>query len=164
MGVILAKTGPKKKPTKLKVLEGTFRKDRALENEIEPEPLSLYPDPPDILNEFGRDEWRIVVPQLQSMGILATVDMAMLTAYCLEWGVYMECEDTLRKQGRMTVAANGTEMVHPLDNVKARSFKAALATAREFGFTPSSRTGIGGPKPKEKDPLEELMKLASGKS
>jgi P27 family predicted phage terminase small subunit len=156
------KGGPKKKPTALKKLNGTLRKSRVLTDEVQPDLIELYPEPPDILNEEARDEWRLVMPQLVELNIIAKVDMAMFTAYCIECGTYIHAQRVLNEEGMITSAANGTLMQHPMNNIKNAALKNALKIATEFGFTPSSRTSIGAPKKEVKDPLEELMKQAAG--
>jgi P27 family predicted phage terminase small subunit len=158
----MSKPGVKKKPTALKKIKGTLRKDRTLPNEMQPETISLYPPAPVFLGDAATKEWELIIPQIVDLGILAKVDMAMITAYCIEWGTYIEAERQLQDEGRMTHAANGTVMQHPLNNLKNAALKQAIKLATEFGFTPSSRTSIGAPQKEKKDPFEELLKQANG--
>lgn len=140
--------------------QGTLRPSRRLPNEIQPEIILLDPEPPDFLNEFAREEWRLVLPQLRVMGILATVDMAMITAYCIEWGIYVEMEMHLQKNGRISEAGNGTPIQDPMNNLKNASLKFAIKIASEFGFTPSSRTNIGATDKKKDNRVSNLVERA----
>src|SRR5712664_3193365 len=70
----------KKKPTALKVLHGTFRKDRAVHNELAPTPGA--PVCPPWLNKLAKAEWARIVPELAAAGVLSMVDGAALEGYC----------------------------------------------------------------------------------
>jgi P27 family predicted phage terminase small subunit len=93
----MGKRGPPAKPTKLKKLEGTFRPDRAVANELELTPG--IPERPDWLDAEGKREWDRVVPQLAAKGILCDVDQGMLANYCAALSLAVKATKAYQKQG-----------------------------------------------------------------
>jgi P27 family predicted phage terminase small subunit len=151
---------PKKKPTALKKLHGTYRADRALENEFTPMVSSSVPLPPHDLNEWGRVEWNRIVPQLIDYGLFTEFDKSMLYSYCNEYGKYVEYETILKEKGRIKKAPSGYPMINPLESMAQRALKNAITIATQFGFTPSSRTGIqAGSGNQFKNPFDLLKKV-----
>ena len=111
----------KRKPTVLKVIEGTARADRAPRNE--PKPKKRAPSCPTWLLREAKAEWKRVVKELEPLGVLTGVDRACLAAYCQLWARIHELET----QGNGASAAMFTQL---------------RLYAVELGLTPSSRGGI----------------------
>jgi P27 family predicted phage terminase small subunit len=99
------------------------------------------------LRRDARLEWRRVVPALDKLGVLATVDGAMLTTYCVTWARFLECERDLSRRGltlfRDRTGRDGTSWQEEVPNPFAALSKSYRDTLRriapEFGCTPSSR-------------------------
>ena len=135
---------PPRKPTKLKVLEGTFRKDRSVGNEVDPE-VSSPRCPPWLIGE-ARKEWKRVVPELEKLGILAQLDLSMLVGYVLSWARLLIALDVVAEEGDYyeTETASGGRMIrrHPAslmvdqERVQLRQF------ASEFGLSPAARSRV----------------------
>jgi len=70
----MAITGPKLKPTAIKILEGNPGK-RPL-NLNEPKPLQIAPECPDWLLDEAKKEWKRLAPELERLGLLTILDMA----------------------------------------------------------------------------------------
>ena len=152
--------GQNRKPTVMKVLEGTYRADRAMPNEPKPEVLVIPPPMPDGLNEWAQQEWEKMTLELTKIGMLTTIDSSQLAAYCNELGNYWECEK-LRKEVRPTNetddAKEAAETFHKnYFDMAQKHLKAAKDLAVQFGFTPASRTRINLPKKEERNELDEL--------
>ena len=79
----MAVPGRKPRPTHLKILEGNPGKRSLTKNEPKPRPVN--PTQPDWLLREAKAEWRRVVPELERMGLLTTVDRAALATYCQAW-------------------------------------------------------------------------------
>lgn len=60
-----------RKPTNLKILEGTFRKDRAAN---EPKPVPIAPPKPAWLKCAAGEIWKQLAPDLDAVGCLTRVD------------------------------------------------------------------------------------------
>ncbi|MFC3616081.1 phage terminase small subunit P27 family, partial [Lutimaribacter marinistellae] len=68
----MAPRGPKPKPTRLKLLQGTARKHRLAR--AEPEPETVSPTPPDHLAGPALEEWGRVVAEMVRLGIMSRLD------------------------------------------------------------------------------------------
>tara|TARA_R110000824_G_scaffold372075_1_gene561915 strand:- start:6209 stop:6685 length:477 start_codon:yes stop_codon:yes gene_type:complete len=142
--------GRKKIPTAIKAAQGTLVKARTLPNEMEVERIDFIPEAPDYLNEEGKDEWATVAHELQSKQMLHVVDLALLSAYCNEMGIYLKCSKQVNKEGAIerTYDAEGrvrASKMKPEVIMARNSLDRALKLATQFGFTPSSRASIPQP-------------------
>lgn len=144
-------TGRKKIPTEIKKARGTLRKCRELENPMQVKKVDGLPVAPKWLSKIGREQFGIVVNQLHSLGMLYEVDIKLIEAYCNSMALHIECEQTLRKTGRIQVYRDSEsgEIKHsqivPLQTISKQSLEAAIKIASHFGLTPSSRTRISSP-------------------
>jgi P27 family predicted phage terminase small subunit len=155
-----------KKPTALKKLQGTDRKDRILPDEFKPT-LEVKGDIPDVLNEWGSKLWVDLFDEYSKFDLISRVDVGSLMVLCNEFGRYCEADDLLKAQGLEVVEdilnrdgdiVGQKKVINPLIKVVSDAFKNYKSMCTEFGLTPASRTKISAP-PKEKniDPLELLM-------
>lgn len=152
-----------KKPTKLKKLQGTFRKDRAIANEVEFTPLNTLPRAPRGLNEVARHEWNMLIVELDNAGILNKTDLSQLEQYCYYFGMYRKCQEELGDDLTSTITNKGGfsyEVVNPLIKVMNDATAITNRIAAKFGFDPASRTRVAAPKKKEEeDPLAGAVKM-----
>lgn len=117
----MGKRGPPKKPTSLRVLHGTTRKDRYGDPGDEVTPAASTDAPPEHLQDIAREMWQQLAPELKRLGLLSVLDRVQLEVLCEAYATK-----------RMTA-----------DSVEW--FKAAAAIdriARQFGMTPSARQGM----------------------
>jgi P27 family predicted phage terminase small subunit len=138
----VGKRGPPPKPSALKKREGTYRKDRAARNEMSA-PVGA-PTRPDWLDAEGRAEWDRVVPQLLELGVLARIDQATLADYCAAHSLAVSATRRYQREG-LIQKVNGQKQPHPMIKIAKEARAQALALAREFGLSPSSRTRVGKP-------------------
>ncbi len=138
----MGKRGPPPKPTAQKKAEGTYRASRASRNELAPKPG--VPDRPNWLDAEGRREWDKVVPQLEALGVLATIDAAMLADYCSAQALAVKATRIYQRQGPQ-VTVNGQKQRHPMIKVAQEARAQARLFAGEFGLSPSSRSRISAP-------------------
>tara|TARA_R110002020_G_scaffold470398_1_gene696269 strand:- start:11022 stop:11498 length:477 start_codon:yes stop_codon:yes gene_type:complete len=142
--------GRKKKPTQLKKIQGTLRKYREVENEMQVDLCEIIPDPPIWLSKIGKSEWEKVTNQLFNLQMLHVVDLKMVEAYCNEMSLYIECEQALREGGRIDEFFNAEgdvvrRQAKPLIKMKNDALANALKLAVNFGITPSARANISAP-------------------
>jgi len=135
--------GPAPKPTRLRVLHGGHP-ERV--NRSEPQPARLPVTIPGYLSNEARMKWEELAPHLEAMGVLTAVDVDLLAAYC-------ECFARWRRLAQLSASSppvfkrggDGEDVVfarNPLWS-QVRDAEAALRVlAREFGFTPSARSGL----------------------
>ncbi|MCP5131861.1 MAG: hypothetical protein H6985_20020 [Pseudomonadales bacterium] len=75
--------GPSKKPSNVKSLRGTIRKDRLPEGGVDLPVLEALPDPPDWLpNAFAVKEWDRLAPILKANGLLTATGVTPLAHLC----------------------------------------------------------------------------------
>jgi P27 family predicted phage terminase small subunit len=140
----LKRSGPPKKPTRLKLIQGTFRKDRAIPNEVKPAVAS--PVVPGHLSDEAKVEWGRLSQELECLGLLSRIDRAALAAYCECWSDWVEaCRMCATKDGQdrkviKTVAGNFIE--NPYYSIKKRAAELMHKFLTEFGMTPASRSRI----------------------
>ena len=149
--------GPAPKPTRMKLLEGTYRKDRAPANE--PKPQSKIPPCPRHLSKEAKREWRRISKDLLTLGLLTVVDRAALAAYCQAWARWVEAEEEMSKPDFKLVRSTdkGYEHASPWVGVANNALKQMRAFLVEFGLTPASRSRVTVAKPEEKDPYNEFL-------
>lgn len=85
--------GPKPKPTDLKKLEGTYRSDRAPDNE--PRPKVRVPSAPKWLGPEAKKEWRRVTKELAAVKMISELDRTTLALYCQALQEYLDAQAAL---------------------------------------------------------------------
>jgi P27 family predicted phage terminase small subunit len=170
--------GRKRLPSKIKIIRGTFRKDRALEHEAEPEPVREPPRPPAHLLSAGKKLWKALARELADKGILTVVDLPALEVLCYNYGLYRDLHEAIFRpksppdpitgrvtKGRRTLAQymegrNSQTMPEYVQMTKA--FATVKAYQIEFGLTPSARSKIEirEPESENTDPLEQMFNEA----
>lgn len=87
-------SGPPPTPTALKALRGNPGKRPIPEGE--PMPSASTPRPPADLDGEALAEWKRVVPELESLGLVTVLDRAYLVAYCEAWSTFCLARRALR--------------------------------------------------------------------
>jgi P27 family predicted phage terminase small subunit len=136
--------GPPRKPTKLKLIQGTFRQDRAVGHE--PKPDIEIPQVPAHLSDEAKVEWGRVSQELAQLGLLTRIDRAALAAYCECWADWVEasrlCATKDGQDRKVIKTAAGNFVENPYYSIKKRSAELMHKFLTEFGMTPASRTRI----------------------
>ena len=145
-----------RKPTVLKALEGNPGK-RNLDTG-EPKPPPIAPECPSWITGLARTEWERLSPQLENMGLLTPVDMAAFAAYCQAYAVWVEAEKKAKGARRIAQTPNGHEQASAWESIAKQRFKDMMAVAKEFGFTPASRSKVvTDPKSKKDNGFASLL-------
>ena len=133
--------GRKPVPTHLKLIAGNPGK-RAI-NHNEPKPDSKAPPMPE-LDDDEKEAWNYVTGELEKMGILASSDLGIITAYCAHWGTYTRAKRAFQETGAQDVVTTitGTQKKNPLLSIMENSLRNLERNASELGLTPTSRTRI----------------------
>jgi P27 family predicted phage terminase small subunit len=145
--------GPAPKATQLKILQGTYRPDRANANEASPSvPDSL--DAPSFLHGAALDKWSELAPILIRNGLLTECDLDTLTLYCQTWARYVEAETRLQTEGSTTTAQSGYQQVSAWVTISKNTRADLLKLGDRLGLNPSSRSRINiTPQAEESDGL-----------
>jgi P27 family predicted phage terminase small subunit len=131
--------GPARTPTATLKLRGS---KRAKEREAqEPKFSPGAPTCPSFLSTEAKAEWKRQAGQLQAAGVLALTDRAALAAYCEAWAEFRAAAIAIDAEvkadpagGLMAAIAAG------LVGLKCKAVERMTRLAREFGFTPASRS------------------------
>lgn len=147
-----------KKPTKLKLIQGTLQKSKLVESE--PMPNRKIPDPPEHLNDIAKEEHKRMSGVLYNLGLLTEIDGTALAAYCEAYSVWVEACTVRNELGAdwMTeTTSNGNTIQRPLVGIINQARKAMKDFLVEFGMTPASRSKVSAKKSEDKkNPFSKL--------
>ncbi len=91
----------------------------------------------------AKAEWRRIVPVLEQVGLLTTIDRAVLVRYCCAWADWLELQKLVQQSGKVLKGARG----HLVRNPLWFSLQDAGATVgelgRQLGLTPIARLRAG---------------------
>jgi len=140
-----------KKPTNLKILQGSFRKDRSKPGEPKPAILADL-RPPAWMDRHAKTFWRKQAPKLVAMGILTEIDTDLLAVAAETYSTWRKATDLFR---------NMSPDHEHYRTVRVEREHAATELRRmlgEFGMTPASRSRVSGTSQSEtKDPFEAFL-------
>ena len=142
--------GRKKKPTRIKELQGTLKPERVLDNEMQVALVKEIPQAPEWLSPIGKEEWMKVCGELFGKQMLHQIDLRLIESYCNAMALHIETEMMLRENGRVSVYKNEDGSVKhtqstPFQKIANDALDRALKIATQFGMTPSSRSSIEQP-------------------
>ena len=144
------------KPTKIKQLTGTARKDRLPKNEMQPPLLEDTSIPTVLTNKFSRIEWAKQTKILNELGMLTDTDTSLLIAYCIEVGNYFTLKERVGDSITFNTP-NGHIMVLPEVTEANKSLQNMIKLSSLFGFNPAARTKIEMPTKKPSDNIGGLL-------
>jgi P27 family predicted phage terminase small subunit len=189
----MGRRGPAPVPSQIKKDRGTFRKNRAPKNEIQPPPLlsaeaPRQPAPPvdnaplppclygcqEHLDRFAREEWARIVPELNALKLLSRIDTVALEAYCVNYSLARQYQVVAAAAPMVDVMVYGkggsvhfVKKANPAAAEARRHWMLVRAFAIEFGLTPSSRTRVGAdpirPKPADSGESDPARAFLFGK-
>ena len=142
----------KRKPTKLKLLDGNPGHKKLPENE--PQPSSPLPAPPEHLDEYGKEEWYRIALGLYNLGLLYDVDRGPFAAYCRSYSLWRRAEESLAEKstankdlGMVQTTTGGNIIQHTLLGIANKAAADMVKYAGEFGLTPRARAQISAKPP-----------------
>jgi len=133
-------------------------------------PSLEIPEMPEGLCELAQQEWKAMVPQLETMGMISRIDGKALAAYCQTYARWIQAEDEVQRLGIMIeehVVIAGEEIGsnykrNPAIGISNEALKLMKSFLIEFGMTPASRSRIRIDKPKEdEDPFDMFLRRGS---
>jgi len=142
--------GRRPKPTALKQLQGTLRKDRTNANEPKPEALSK--GIPKHLSKEARKYWQESFKLLDGAGILAVTDTDSLALYCETKARWIHAKKRLEKDGLVIKAQSGFPVQNPYLQIMNKSHEQMMKLIVEFGMTPAARTKVNATPKDDEEP------------
>ena len=122
--------GRRPKPTALKQLQGTLRKDRTNANEPKPGPLGK--SIPDHLSKEAKKYWKESFKLLTRVGILTETDADSLALYCESKMRWVFAKKQLEKDGMVIIAQSGFPVQSPYLQILNKSHDQMLKILLEF--------------------------------
>jgi len=150
----MGKRGPAPKPTKVKELQGNPSKRQLNKREPKPKRGAILPSE---LNATAAKFIERVRPVLDDTGILTDADIPALEMMANHYALAWRAAQIVNEQGLIVIDAFGSVHKHPMLQVMKDNSALLRAYMGEFGMTPSSRTRLQVPEPKDVDPLEEEL-------
>ena len=161
----MGRRGPKKTPAAVKKARGTYRADRDAGVEI----VGREPKMPEWLSEPAQELWRELAPTLVKENLLTVIDGLVFALLCDTYATFRACGEWLNGDVEnffthsVTVDSEGEEheggaYQHPVVSVWHKARGDLVRFAREFGMTPSARSGmrLGSQDDGDDDPLAML--------
>ena len=158
----MGKRGPAPKPTEQKLLEGTYRTDRAPHNE--PKPRVMIPRAPEWLQGVALKEYNRHAKMLVGLRVMTEADRLALVAFTYEYGKWREAEEALNEEGPVLYSVKtGAAYLNPWQGIASNHFKNMVKLMQEFGLTPASRSRIDA-QPEDEKQTSLAEKLFAGVS
>jgi len=158
----MGRPGRPRKPMHLKILAGTYRKDRAKpapgRGPTAPTTPPARMAPPAGIGTAAKREWRRIVSILHEMGTLSTADRAILAAYCQTWQRWLECEACIEEHGATFQTPQGQLCPRPEVGMAVRHAAMLRRFASDLGLSPAARPRVAEPAPTPtEDATESLL-------
>jgi P27 family predicted phage terminase small subunit len=144
-----------KKPTAMKILEGTYRVDQV--NLNEPMPKVGIPNVPDWLDEVGREEYLRAGKILAKIRVLTEADGIALAIYAQAFSNWLAAESKVLEDGPILTSERGGKYLNPWKSVASMELKTVTAFLLQFGMTPASRTKIEAQPESNEEPLANRL-------
>lgn len=88
--------GPTPEHPHLRLLKGNPGK-RPARSPPEPARNEQCPEPPRYLNDYAREEWQLIAPELYRLNLLTVIDVSPLAAYCSAAAQLRQPEEVIEK-------------------------------------------------------------------
>ncbi len=115
------------------------------------------PKAPTWLDREARAEWGRVVPELERLGLLTSLDRAVLAAYCDAWSRFCAARRALAKAGGAVIQGERGVRKHPAWQIYREALTACLQLWKELALTPNARLRTDAPTPSEPDAAADLL-------
>ena len=162
----MSQRGRPPKPTKLKVLQGTDRKDRINENEPMPMEIDKLPDPPWHLDYYAKKEWQRAGEVLINAGLLTHADLSLFADYCRVHAYVIRIDMKLREGEELDLefrTETGYRQKTPTVGLLDDFINLKMKLANKLGLSASDRTGIEvNPKSEDGPSIEDILNGSTG--
>ena len=126
---------------------GTFRADRhsrrTLADVVAEGGLGSVGPAPRWMAPEAKNLWRNLRPQLESQGILCSLDRPAFEVLCTTWANLRKVQAMVAEQGCFYTTKRGVIREHPGVKLERRLAASFLSWAGDFGLTPMSRKRLG---------------------
>ncbi len=135
--------GRPRKPTNLKILDGSYRPDKDGDPDLIPQPKRVASiQPPNDLGVDGTKYWNDNYDELSRLGLLTVVDLPQFLELCVLVDKAKHCEQVMADEGAWYHTDKGNILRHPASLQRDKYVAEKMALIRQFGMTPSSRNTL----------------------
>jgi P27 family predicted phage terminase small subunit len=127
---------------------------------------SKPPRPPAWLSATAKVKWKETARLLAQTGLLTTLDLDALAAYCECFANWRTAVETVEKEGATFTTPSGLVKRHPAVTNAQQANKDLLAWAERLGLTPAARQRmrVELPNTNEVDEFEALLNQSPARS
>ena len=102
------------------------------------------PEMPDDFDGEAAAEWERIVPAIETMGLLATLDRGVLIRYCRGWADWIDLDEKLLATGLLVKGARAGGLVrNPLWMMRSDIEATLRELGKQLGLTPAARLRAG---------------------
>jgi len=109
----------------------------------------------------ARAEWNRIVPELEAVGMLASIDRAVLIRYCTAWADWIECDALLQRSGKLIKGQKNNLVRNPLLIVRSDLEAVLSDLGKQLGLSPGARLRAGVIHERPPDPEESQRGIAA---
>ncbi len=155
-------------PDEIKAKKGTLKPCRVNKNQPDVELIkeSSTLKIPTHLNIYGKNFYKDIYAKLIDLGVLSENDLTALELMASEYGVYIQAQYELKKNGYVVMGTNKNgasyQMISPWVGIAATKLKLLNGMMSKFGLNPSDRTKITTIE--IKDDKDEMSEFINGNS
>jgi P27 family predicted phage terminase small subunit len=143
--------GPPPEHPHLRLLRGNPGK-RSVRSTPEPARSEECPEPPSYLNDYAREEWQLIAPELYRLNLLTVVDVSPLAAYCSAAAQLRLAEEAIEEMAKrdprghaLTIKGSaGSQVTNPLVRIASQAMDDMRRIGAEFGLSPNARLRLSG--------------------
>jgi P27 family predicted phage terminase small subunit len=138
------KAAPVKRPTKKPTKKAPAKRsptDESILCELQAEPLTVVPDPPARLGEYGSSCWRRIAPLLVESRVLTRLDLDALEALCHQWHDFLSWHTAIQKDPDLAIVEyeSGARQKSPEASLRDAAYDRWLRLLPRFGLAPEFR-------------------------
>lgn len=137
----MALPGRPRKPTQLKIVQGTARKDRSNPHEPKPKGNVTTDSCPEWFSDTQREHWARIMRDAPA-GMVKHLDQDTLISFIVAADAHREATLGLRKTGMLVKGSTHNVVPSPFVAIQVKQAALMLRAAAELGFTPSSRSRV----------------------
>jgi P27 family predicted phage terminase small subunit len=149
----MGQRGPAPKPTALRVLHGD-KQSRI--NHEEPMPREGRPEPPAWMRKDARAHFDEVVDEMSAMHLATPADVHAIALYSNTLAEYVQASRRLAR-GVLVKGRDGGLVKNPAAQIVRDHLQMLLRFEREFGLTPSARSGLRVQRAPISSPVDSLL-------
>ena len=101
------------------------------------------PEMPDDLEGEAAAEWERIVPEIEAMGLIATLDRGVLIRYCRGWAAWLDIDEKLRATGLLVKGRRDGLVRNPLWMMRSDIENTLRELGKQLGLTPAARLRAG---------------------